>query len=184
VDFVFDAPMTVDDVITAAGARLKRALTTAPSRRDWWELLVVLVIVAGVAGPLGLHTGLLHWAPQPWPATLQAAVIVILIPALGEELPFRALLIPDRKEASSALWPVLISTALFTGWHVVETLWQPQERALFLRPDFLAWAAWLGLWCAILRRRSGSVWLGVILHWATVVVWIGWLGGPAMTAAR
>jgi predicted Abi (CAAX) family protease len=166
------------DLLNRHLARLRRAVLTAPTRGDGLELLVVLVIVAGVAGPLGMATGLLHWQPRPVGAILLSAAIVIFIPALGEELPFRALLIPDRSEAPRAIWPILISTALFTGWHVVETLWQPQERALFTRPDFLAWAAWLGLWCAILRRRSGSVWPGVILHWATVVAWIGWLGGP------
>jgi predicted Abi (CAAX) family protease len=151
---------------------------TLPNRRDWLELLVATVIVGGVAAPLGLASGLLHYQPRGWAEIAKAAAIVVFIPALGEELPFRALLIPDRSEAPKAVWPILISTGLFTGWHVVETLWQPQERALFTRPDFLAWAAWLGLWCAILRRRSGSVWPGVMLHWATVVAWIGWLGGP------
>jgi predicted Abi (CAAX) family protease len=158
--------------------RLVRAVVTLPSPRDWLELLIVIAIVAGVAGPLGMATGLLHHQPRPALEILKAAAIVIFIPALGEELPFRALLVPDRTEAKSAWLPIILSTAVFSGWHVVETLWQPKERALFTRPDFLAWAAWLGLWCAILRRRSGSVWPGVLLHWATVVAWIGWLGGP------
>jgi predicted Abi (CAAX) family protease len=158
--------------------RLVRAVVTLPSPRDWLELLIVTAIVAGVAGPLGMATGLLHDQPRPALEILKAAAIVIFIPALGEELPFRALLIPDRTETKSAWLPIILSTAVFTGWHLVETLWQPKERALFTRPDFLAWAAWLGLWCAILRRRSGSVWPGVLLHWATVVAWIGWLGGP------
>lgn len=164
--------------IQSAAARLRRAVTTVPTRRDWLELLVVTAIVAGVAAPLGMATGLLHYEPRPALQIAEAAAIVIFIPAIGEELPFRALLVPDRSEAARALWPIILSTAVFTGWHVVETLWQPKERALFTRPDFLAWAAWLGLWCAILRRRSGSVWPGVILHWGTVVAWIGWLGGP------
>jgi predicted Abi (CAAX) family protease len=161
-----------------AEARLVRAVVTLPKGRDWLELLAVSVIVCAVTGPLGLASGLLHYAPKSPDVILKSTLIVIFVPALGEEIPFRALMIPDRIEAPRAIWAVLISTALFTGWHVFETLWQPKERALFTRPDFLAWAAWLGLWCAILRRRSGSVWPGVILHWATVVAWIGWLGGP------
>ena len=164
--------------LVRASQRLGRALGTVPKRRDWLELLAVVVVVGAVAAPLGLASGLLHWAPRSWPVVLKTALVVILIPALGEELPFRGLLSPVRSETARAVVPILVSTALFTSWHVVETLWQPQELALFTRPDFLAWAAWLGLWCAILRRRSGSIWPGVILHWATVVVWIGWLGGP------
>ncbi|HWE44533.1 MAG TPA: CPBP family glutamic-type intramembrane protease [Caulobacteraceae bacterium] len=166
-------------VIASSAARLKRAVTTVPKSRDWIELLAVTTLVGAVAVPLGLKTGLLHYEPRSPRVIALSALIVILIPALGEELPFRGLMIPDRSETKRALWPILISTALFTCWHVVETQWQPKERALFTRPDFLAWAAWLGLWCAILRRRSGSIWSGVVLHWVTVAGWIGWLGGPA-----
>jgi predicted Abi (CAAX) family protease len=165
-------------LIENSAARLKRAVTTVPKPRDWIELAAVTALVAAVTVPLGLKTGLLHYEPRSPRVIALSALIVIFIPALGEELPFRGLLIPDRSETKRAIWPILISTALFTGWHVFETLWQPKERPLFTRPDFLAWAAWLGLWCAILRRRSGSIWPGVILHWATVVGWIGWFGGP------
>jgi predicted Abi (CAAX) family protease len=166
-------------LVGAAAARVKRAILTVPKPRDWIELAGAIVIVGGIAVPLGLATGLLHVAPRSPTVIVISMLIVPFVPALGEEVPFRALLIPDRSETRSAVWQIIVSTALFTGWHVVETLWQPTERALFTRPDFLAWAAWLGLWCAVLRRRSGSVWPGVVLHWATVVVWIGWLGGPA-----
>ncbi len=165
-------------ILSALTARVKRAVLTAPKPRDWLELAVVMVIAGAVAAPLGLKTGLLHYAPRDWGVIAISALIVIFVPALGEELPFRALFIPDRTETKNALIPIIVSTAVFTCWHVIETLWQPSERAMFTRPDFLSWAAWLGLWCAILRRRSGSVWPGVILHWVTVVIWIGWLGGP------
>ena len=157
---------------------MTRALLTAPRLRDWGEFVIALVIVAGVAVPAGLATGLLHLAPRSAGEIARTSLIVLFIPAAGEELPFRALMIPGRTEPGAAVIPILGSTLAFTAWHVVETLWQPQHRALFLRPDFLAWAAWLGIWCAILRRRSGSIWTAVTLHWATVVAWIGWLGGP------
>jgi predicted Abi (CAAX) family protease len=170
--------VSFSQVLHALSLRAKRAVLTAPKPRDWFELAAATVLVGAVAVPLGLKTGLLHYEPRSARTIAISALIVIFIPALGEELPFRGLMIPDRRETKSALWPILISTALFTCWHMFETLWQPKERALFTRPDFLAWAAWLGLWCAILRRRSGSIWPGVILHWATVVGWIGWLGGP------
>ncbi len=168
------------DFLDTVLSRLRRAATTVPTRRDGLELAVVLAIVAGVAGPFGLFTGLLYLDPKPLAAIARAAAIAFFLPALGEEFFFRAALIPDHSEAPRALKPILISTALFTAWHVVETLWLPAERTLFTRPDFLAWAAWLGLGCAILRRRSGSIWPPVILHWVTVVIWIGWLGGTGL----
>ncbi|MBS0297504.1 MAG: CPBP family intramembrane metalloprotease [Proteobacteria bacterium] len=170
--------MTIAAFLSQAPQRAKRAVQTLPSGRDWLECALALIIVGAVAAPLGLMTGLLHVEPHPWAVILKTAAVALFIPAIGEELAFRALLVPDRSEAPRALWAIVGSTAVFTGWHVFETLWQPEHRTLFLRPDFLAWAAWLGVWCAILRRRSGSVWPGVVLHWLTVVAWIGWLGGP------
>ena len=162
-------------------SRLKRAVLTAPKARDWAELALAAVLVAVVAGPAGLATGLLAYEPKPLPTVGTTALIAFFVPALGEELVFRAALIPDRGEASHALLPLLGSTALFTAWHLIEILWQPQRAALFSRLDFLAWAAFLGLVCATLRRRSGSVWTAVLLHWAAVVVWIGCLGGPGFS---
>ena len=99
------------------------------------------------------------------------------MPALGEELVFRGLLIPGRDAAPQAVGAVALSTALFVLWHPLQTLWWNEAAAVFLRPDFLAIVALLGLLCALLRRRSGSIWPGVALHWAVVVGWKGWLAG-------
>lgn len=162
-----------------AAARVLRALTTRPCRRDWVEFAGIFILVGAVAAPIGLASDLLKLAPRSPVEILKTAAIALIIPALGEEIPFRGLLVPSRDEAPSAWAATLGSTAVFTAWHGLETLWQPQHRALFLRSDFLAWAAWLGFWCAILRRRSGSLWTPVALHWSTVVIWIGWLGGPS-----
>jgi predicted Abi (CAAX) family protease len=71
----------------------------------------------------------------------------------------------------------------FTLWHVATALTiLPGARATFLRADFLAIAALEGAVCAWLRRRTGSVWPGVALHWAEVMVWKTWLGGPSLGA--
>jgi hypothetical protein len=36
----------------------------------------------------------------------------------------------------------------------------------------------------MMKRRTGSLWPAVILHWALVVVWQTWLGGVSALAAR
>jgi CAAX protease family protein len=158
-------------------ARLRRAITTVPKPGDWAEALLGAALLGAVFGPLGFATGLLHWEPRPAAVVLKCALVVFFVPALGEELTFRGALIPDRTETPRARTAILASTAVFTLWHMVETLWLPGERTTFLRTDFLAWAAALGLVCAVLRRRSGSIWPPVVLHWAVVVAWTGWLGG-------
>lgn len=78
--------------------------------------------------------------------------------------------------------PIALSTLAFTLWHVVETTFLPNSAATFLRADFLALAAWLGVLCALLRWRSGSIWTAVALHWLVVVAWQGWFGGPTFGA--
>ena len=157
--------------------RLRRGLVKAPGWRDLAELGLAGVALTVLVGPAGLTTGLLHWAPRP--LQLGPALGIIVVPALGEELMFRGPWIPDRTEPASP-WPaILATTAAFCLWHVLETAWLPKAAPLFLRPDFPAWTVLLGLTCAILRRRSGSLWPPVILHWAAVLAWETWLGGPS-----
>ncbi len=157
--------------------RLKRGLTNLPRARDWLELALAAALLALIVGPAGFAIGLLRWAPQPF--QLGSAADVFVIPALGEELLFHGLWIPDRSESGGAARPILWTTIAFSLWHVLETRWLPRAAPLFLRADFLAWTALFGLACAILRRRSGSLWPPVILHWAAVVAWETWLGGPS-----
>src|SRR5262249_41525558 len=150
-----------------------------PSPRDFVELFVAAAALASVALLFSPMSNLLHWSPRPAAAIAWIAVVAFFVPALSEEGVFRGLLIPDATEAPRAALPILISTALFTLWHVLEALWLPNARLIFLRADFLCLAALLGLACAILRRRSGSLWTPVLLHWAAAVTWIGFLGGPS-----
>lgn len=157
--------------------RVRRGLTTLPSPRNLVELMAAAAALTAIVLPVGLATGLLHWTPRPF--RLLPALSIIVIPALGEELMFRGPWIPDRSE-SARPWPaILATTTAFCLWHVLETTWLPRAAPIFLRPDFLAWTVLLGLACAILRRRSGSLWPPVALHWAAVLAWETWLGGPS-----
>lgn len=133
---------------------------------------------------VGFSTGLIHFAPRSIALMPVVAVSALFAPAIGEELVFRAALIPGRSESAGALGWILVSTALFTVWHLVESAFLAGAATLFRRIDFLALAATLGFVCAVLRRRSGSVWPPVVLHWAVVVAWLGWFGGPSLAELR
>ncbi len=111
-------------------------------------------------------------------------VSVIFVPALGEEAAFRGLLVPDRSETPRPFLAIVAVTALFTGWHVVETLFLRHAAPMFLRADFLTCAAILGAGCAVIRWRTSSLWPAVALHWLVVVVWETWLGGPGLDALK
>jgi predicted Abi (CAAX) family protease len=161
--------------------RLRRAFTTIPKARDWLEAVLAMTVFAAVAGALGFSTGLLVVMPRPWPEIAAMAPLSFFIPALGEELLFRAT-IPDRSEAARAGVAIAGSVLAFTAWHTAETIWLPGAVAIFMRPDFLACAGLLGLTCAILRRRSDSIWTAVAVHWLLVVAWQGWFAGPDLAA--
>ncbi len=168
-----------------APRRLLRSLTALPRHRDWAEFALAGLLLAVVVGPGGFATGLLAWRPRPLHETLALALPALIAPAIGEEVAFRGLMIPGGKDAPSAWTAITVSTALFCAWHVLEaSTFLPRARPLFMRPDFLAWTVLLGVACAALRRRSSSLWTAVILHWAVVVVWQGWLGGPTAQALR
>jgi predicted Abi (CAAX) family protease len=162
--------------------RVWRACVTPPNLRALLDLALAACVFGLVAVFVGAAGGLIAYAPRPSGEFALLAFRAFFIPALGEEFVFRAMLVPSRADAPNAFWPIALSAALFTGWHVVETLFLPNSSATFLRADFLALAASLGLLCAILRWRSGSIWTAVALHWLVVVAWQGWFGGPSLGA--
>lgn len=165
-------------------ARLQSTLMAWPSGRDWIECALALTLLSALYLCVGFSTGLLRFAPRPMEEVALVAATALVAPALFEELVFRALLIPSRQDAPRALGWIAASTVLFTVWHLVETLYLPNATSIFTRPDFLALAAALGLTCAILRRRSGSLWTAVAVHWLIVVGWLGFFGGPSLAELR
>ncbi len=103
---------------------------------------------------------------------------VMVVPALGEEAAFRGLLIPTRGTTRRpALW-IGLGVAVFMLWHVAEAKTFLPGAHLFLTPIFLACAGVLGLTCALIRYRSGSVWPCVLVHGLAVFAWQVFLGGP------
>ncbi len=170
--------------LLAAVSRCWRALTRLPDLAGWGLSAAVgggvLLAMAGV----GFAGGLYHFAPSSLGELPLRMVSVFFVPALSEEAAFRGLLVPDQSETTRPIAAIAIVTAIFTAWHVVETLFLHHAAPTFLRADFLACAATLGAGCAVIRWRTGSLWPAVALHWLAVVIWQTWLGGPGVEALR
>ncbi|HWA61972.1 MAG TPA: CPBP family glutamic-type intramembrane protease, partial [Caulobacteraceae bacterium] len=158
--------------------RLWRSLTTWPDAAGWRFAGLAALLTLAAMGAIGFCTGYYRLTPTVTAGLAGRLATVWIVPALGEEAPFRGLLVPGRDEAANP-WPALaVALPVFVAWHVVEALtFLPQARGQFLRPDFLACAAALGLGCGLVRWRTGSLWPAVILHGAAVTVWQTWLGG-------
>ena len=165
------------DLIGGLGARLGRSLVTLPTIQGWWFCAAICAATLPVMAAIGFSTGLYHLTPAQ-PDLALRMLTVFFVPALGEEIVFRGLLTPGRHESQRSALPIAISTSLYTLWHVAEALtFLPGAKGVFLRLDFLLCCAVLGLACAILRYRTGSLWPAVLLHWALVVAWQTWWGG-------
>ena len=143
-------------------------MTTWPDARGWLQTLIITAVFAIIALAVGLTSGLLH------PETAQTAALPLLlrtffVPALLEELLFRVLP-PPR------LWPFALATYVLihplNAW-----LFWPEARDVFYDPVFLILTALLGGSCALLYRRSRSLWPPVALHWLAVTGWLLFLGG-------
>lgn len=158
--------------------RVRRSLTTWPDARGW---LLAAIVGAGALAlelAIGLWGGFLRPTPGAWSVLPMTLALAVFAPALGEELVFRGLLTPGRDEGVGPWRAILPSTAVFVLWHVFEALtFMPAAAPVFLRADFLATTAVLGLACGWLRWRTGSLWPAVLLHWLEVAGWQIWFGG-------
>ncbi len=174
-------------VLTLIARRIQKALTTAPRARNYFDLLLVSVVFGVLVVPFGLWTGFLEISgPQDSLGILMAySLVAFVLPATAEELVFRVVLLPHKDEKVSlrakVLWTVL-ALIVFVMWHPVNAyFFLPWTRSLFYRWDFLVAAAFLGFAATVLYFRSGSIWPGVIFHWAVVVGWKMGCGGRVIT---
>jgi len=164
--------------------RVRRSLTTWPTARGWRLAAVVGVVALAVELAIGLWGGFLRPTPGDWSVLPMALALAVLVPSLGEELVFRGLLTPGRDEGAGPWRAILPSTAVFVLWHVFEALtFMPAAAPVFLRADFLATTAVLGLACGWMRWRTGSLWPAVLLHWLEVAGWQIWFGGGMLVKA-
>lgn len=108
-------------------------------------------------------------------------VTLLVFPVLPEEAFFRGVLIPrntiERGRARS-ICVIAGSTLLFVLWHPLNALTiNPSAPPVFLDPAFLSITAALGVTCGYGYLVSKSLWVPVLIHWTTVVVWVLFLGG-------
>ena len=154
-----------------------------------WPLLI-LAVYAPLALALGRRDGLLPrtWIWPPLLQLLRRGAAYLLMPAFGEELLFRGMLLPHPLAGLTTLqllpW-IALSTGLFVLYHpLAGRLWYRQGRLLFDDPRFLLQCTLLGLACALAYSATGSLWWAVLLHWLAVLLWLEPLQGRRLLAER
>lgn len=162
-----------------AGRRLQAALVTWPDAPGWKRIARELLWGLSFIALLAFATGLARFDPMPFGAQWLGFFFgLMLVPALGEELVFRALLVPppDRPfpPAQAAL-----AVGAFLLWHPFQALtFGPPWSAIFLDPRFLVIVAVLGTLLVRVYRASGSIWPCVLIHWLVVAAWKLLFAGP------
>src|SRR5688572_22919056 len=129
----------------AFAGKVRSAVATMPDAKAWRRAafeaawLIPLLLVAGFAG------GLMEWGWTEQPALLlRLALVAIVAPAIGEELLFRAALLPPPGRRAP-LWRYVLPLLLFVAWHPAQALLlAPRWGEIVLDPWFLACVVLLG----------------------------------------
>ncbi len=162
---------------------LRAALMTAPGARAWGACAMVFVAFVVCAGGVGVMGGLLR-ASLPHLAArdaLATAAMVLVHPALTEEIVFRGLLLPrDAGAISRRRWWLVagVALALYVAAHPINALLlRPEVARVFTSPLYLTLVTLLGIACTAAYVVSRSIWPPVVLHWLTVLAWLWFFGG-------
>lgn len=164
--------------------RLFLAFTTLPDVQGWLFTLGLLAIFALATLLILRFSKLFTFSLSELPpkTLLLLGVIAIFTPSLPEETLYRVLFLPHPSElvrTGDLLLTSGISVFLYVIAHPLLALvaW-PWSRHIFYRPAFLLIVALLGVACTLVYMRTGSVWAPTLIHWATIVGWKLFFGGP------
>jgi predicted Abi (CAAX) family protease len=154
--------------------RIAIGFSTIPTAIEWIHGFFLLLFYGLIALSFGIWQGFLQWNIHLSRfSVIKITATSLIAPAMLEELFFRVLLLPHPSDLKHVLIWSSVSLFLFVIYHPLNGLtFFPAGKKTFLDPVFLALAALLGLCCTMAYLYTGSVWISLILHWLTVVVWL------------
>jgi predicted Abi (CAAX) family protease len=137
------------------------------------QVASVAILLAYVAIAANLARPRLGRRQRPRLGQLPRAARLLVLPAFGEELLFRGLLLPSALDGVKPLamlpWMAL-SVGLFVAWQGRMALWLAGDRRERLPdPQLLLQSTLLGVACSLIYAVSGSLWWAVLLHWLAVL---------------
>ena len=164
------------------GDRLQLAIFSIPTQADWQYTIILLAVYSFISLSIGFGTAFLNFGFSfSWQKSCKIIATSLIAPALLEELFFRALLLPHPIEnvtIQTEAISIIISLFLFVIYHPLNALtFFPVGSKTFFAPIFLYLATLLGVICTLAYLTSGCIWMSVIIHWLTVIIWLLCLGG-------
>jgi predicted Abi (CAAX) family protease len=146
-----------------------------------WKIAIPFLLFAAISYLYGTAFGLFYSGLLSSNLIYVPPITLFVFPTLLEEVIFRGLLIPQNIDEKTGLEKVSylsVSTLLFVLWHPFNALTiNTGAQGFFLNPHFLFIVMLLGLTCGYTYMQSKSLWVPVLIHWITVVVWVFLLGG-------
>lgn len=159
---------------------LSIAIKTPPGNR--FTKCLGIALVYGIAAlAIGFASGIYTFELLDVAKFWYLPLTLLLFPSIPEEFFFRGLLIP--RNGLELPWQrsvsyVIFSAFAFTIWHPLNALTvNPTAQQFFLDPYFLTIVFLLGITCGVSYLLSRSIWVPVLIHWLTVVIWVLFLGG-------
>ncbi len=145
--------------------RLRRSLTKRPPRRIWYLALAIPVLWAfttvAIAVALGQPTTALFGNLFP---TVPIIFLVVLVPALAEEVAWRGFALPRLMTAMSPIAAALVIAVPWTLLHVGLQLPGQINQQLILWPLGLSIAAYSVILTWLYVRTGGSVLMTALFH--------------------
>lgn len=143
----------------------------AGSKKYWlWGLTVPLLYACVIYG-MAWFTGLAGFRPPTlaFVASIPVGFVAACIAALGEEIGWRGLLIPELYRLTTFTKASLLTGIVWAIWHypaVVFADYHSQAPRIFDLVTLTVTVLGLSLFTAWLRLRSGSLWPVVLWHGA------------------
>lgn len=132
-----------------------------------WGVGVIPFTGAELVSTVGTATGLSMSLPLAILATVVVLILPSLFSALGEELGWRGLLVPELAKKNRFAATVVISSVIWALYHYPAILladYHSSAPVWFALPVFTISLFSVSLIAAWLRLKSGSVWTAALLH--------------------
>jgi len=162
---------------------LKRGFKTRPKRSDILFSAIVVLIYAVITASFRFLTGYLKieiLRTNIW-VTILLPVSLFFWPSLFEEMFFRAFLLPHKERKLSRVHLFLyscFSILAFIVWHPLNAMTVNRPAyPIFTNPIFLCLATFMAIACTVTYLKTGSIWIPIVIHWLTVLIWVFFLSG-------
>lgn len=177
----------IEPIVRVIFLRLNVAFSVIPSLADCGLSLLLLLLFTLIVLPLGFRFNFIKFEilTLSWPKLTRLLVFLFFMPAMGEEIIFRVLLLPNVNLENPSLISMFvwgsISLIAYIVYHPLNALtFYRAGFPTFFNPIFLFSMTLLGVICTISYFKSSSLWLSVIIHWLVVVGWLIFFDGYRM----